>query len=175
MQTTLQDLADKIEKYLEPFTDMEDLARKLGVPFSHQQGVNVAATTTRSNLSADELAEITSRLDRVGEFFKAHPEVQTNQMYSQWLTRLRHRAASLVVLSAKKAIDTAYREASQQLQGPNRARFDGSLENSPVYSRFRAISPRLNKVCTILQRSQEISIEESIDIILQVKVFVSCQ
>lgn len=169
-QTTLQELADKVEKYLEPFTDMEDLARKLGVPFSHQQGggtVSAAATTTRSNLSADELADITSRLDRVGEFFKEHPEVQANQMYSQWLTRLRHRAASLVVLSAKKAIDSAFREASQQTQAPSRARSETSLENSPIYSRFRAISPRLNKVCTILRHSQEIAVEESVEIILQ--------
>ena len=164
----MQELAEKVEKYLEPFGDMEDLARSLGVPFTHQRNGPVSSATTRSNLSADELSDISSRLDRVGEFFRTHPEIQQNAMYSQWLTRLRHRATSLVVLSAKKAIDSAFKEASTQMQSMNKARLDGSLESSPIYSRFRAILPRLSKVCVILEGSHEIPLEESVGVILQV-------
>jgi hypothetical protein len=32
-------------------------------------------------------------------------------LYGQWLERLQQRAASLVVMSVKKSVDTAFREA----------------------------------------------------------------
>lgn len=122
----MQQTVEILKTTLQPFTDIEEVANLLGIPFDARAASKTTTTSTSlstfygtsnskaldnhsSNLDprSPEFIDILSKLSKAALFLQTHQDIMDKTHYQVWLERLQHRATSLVGRAMRDLIDKA--------------------------------------------------------------------